>query len=61
MRDIAQPALVVNDPILRPHVRRLIDGKLPEIPVLAKEELLGETRIDPRRIIELKPRNHNRK
>jgi flagellar biosynthesis component FlhA len=60
VQDIAQPALVVSSPILRPHVRRLIDGELPEIPVLAKEELLGEPRIDARRVIEFETRKPGR-
>jgi type III secretory pathway component EscV len=60
VQDISQPGLVVSGPILRPHVRRLIDGELAEIPVLAKAELLDEFRIDPSRVIELEPRNNGR-
>jgi flagellar biosynthesis component FlhA len=53
LQDIVQPAIVVSDPILRPHVRKLIDHGFPEIPVLAKEELMSEARIDSSRLIEL--------
>jgi type III secretory pathway component EscV len=38
----ASIVLVVNDPVLRPFVRRLIAAEFPDLPVLAKPELLGE-------------------
>jgi flagellar biosynthesis component FlhA len=31
--------IVVQDPVLRPFVRRLLEGKLPSVPVLAEREL----------------------
>ena len=51
--DVQSPAVVVENPDLRMHLRTLIELEFPKVPVLAQAEVLKELAIYAGRVIEL--------
>jgi flagellar biosynthesis component FlhA len=51
--DILLPAIVIDEPALRIHVRKLIEVEFPDIPVLARREMLKGLMVDGKKMVEL--------